>query len=106
MDADQYQLATRMTAIYPKSDAVIYTLLGLGNEAGEIQGKYKKYLRDNVEWNDVKEMMLDELGDVLWYAARLADELHFDLSEVMERNLAKLQSRQQRGVIGGSGDKR
>lgn len=106
MLANDYQLDTRKTAIYPKDDAVVYTILGLGNEAGELQGKYKKFIRDQSKWNDVREMILDELGDVLWYAARLADELEMDLSEVMERNLAKLNSRQVRGVLGGSGDKR
>jgi len=106
MLANDYQLDTRKTAIYPKDDAVVYTILGLGNEAGELQGKYKKFIRDNSKWNDVREMILDELGDVLWYAARLADELEMDMSEVMERNLAKLNSRQVRGVLGGSGDKR
>jgi len=106
MLANDYQEATRATAIYPKDDAVIYTLLGLGNEAGELQGKYKKFLRDGTVWSDVVEMLADELGDVMWYVARLADELDFDLSEIMERNLAKLKGRQVRGTLGGSGDHR
>lgn len=106
MLANAYQEATRSTAIYPKEDAVVYCILGLGNEAGELQGKYKKFIRDNSKWEDVKQMIIDELGDVLWYAARLADELEFDLDEVMERNLAKLKGRQQRGTLGGSGDNR
>lgn len=106
MLANDYQEATRHTAIYPKDDGVCYTILGLSNEAGEVAGKYKKFIRDQSKWDDVKEMLIDELGDVLWYAARLADELDFDLSEVMERNLAKLKGRQARGTLGGSGDKR
>lgn len=106
MQANDYQEATRATAIYPKDDAVVYTILGLGNEAGELQGKYKKFLRDAQKWDDTKEMLIDELGDVLWYAARLADELGFDLSEVMERNLGKLKGRQARGTLSGSGDHR
>ena len=106
MLADDYQKSTKATAIYPRDQGILYTILGLTNEAGEVAGKYKKFIRDQSKWDDVKEMLVDELGDVLWYAARLADELDFDLSEVMERNLAKLEGRQARGTLGGSGDKR
>lgn len=106
MLADEYQAATKKTAIYPKDQGVLYCILGLTNEAGEVAGKYKKYIRDNSDWHDVRQMLLDELGDVLWYASQLADELETDLSEVMERNVAKLKGRQARGTLGGSGDKR
>jgi NTP pyrophosphatase (non-canonical NTP hydrolase) len=106
IDADEYQDACAETAIYPAEEGVVYTMLGLGNEAGELQGKYKKYLRDNSSWDETKEKIIDELGDVLWYAAMLAKELRVPLSLVMDRNLIKLQSRHARGVIGGSGDNR
>ena len=105
-DADEYQDHCAETAIYPSEDGIVYTLLGLGNEAGELQGKYKKYLRDSESWETTKEKMIDELGDVLWYVAMLASELEVPLSLVMERNLIKLQSRQTRGTLGGSGDNR
>ncbi len=50
--------------------------------------------------------MAKELGDVLWYLAQLATELDLDLDEVARANLDKLLSRQQRGVLSGSGDDR
>lgn len=106
IDADEYQDACAETAIYPKEDGVVYTMLGLGNEAGELQGKYKKYLRDNSGWDETREKMIDELGDVQWYVAMHAKELGVPLSVVMDRNLIKLQSRAARGTIGGSGDDR
>lgn len=106
INADEYQDHCAETAIYPAEDGIVYTLLGLGNEAGELQGKYKKYLRDSESWDETKRKMVDELGDVLWYCAMLASELGVPLSTVMERNLLKLQGRQSRGVIGGSGDNR
>lgn len=104
--ADEYQEACNDTAIYPRDQGVLYTLLGLGNEAGELQGKYKKFIRDNQNWPDVRENLIAELGDVLWYAAQLATELDTELSTVMEKNLCKLQGRKHRGTLGGSGDNR
>lgn len=53
-----------------------------------------------------KDQIIDELGDVLWYCAMLATELNSSLSEIAIRNLHKLEDRNNRGVIQGSGDKR
>lgn len=106
MNANDYQRSCAKTAIYPEADGVIYTILGLTNEAGELAGKYKKYLRDDAEWAVVREQLMAELGDVLWYAAMVAHELGFKLSDVMQQNLDKLHSRAERGTLGGSGDSR
>ena len=50
--------------------------------------------------------MASEIGDVLWYCARLASELDLSLSQIAEDNMKKLLDRKERGVIGGSGDNR
>ena len=55
---------------------------------------------------EVREALKLELGDVLWYVAQLASELQFELNEIAAANLAKLASRAERNVIGGSGDHR
>lgn len=47
-----------------------------------------------------------ELGDVMWYLAQLASELGLELDDVAAVNLQKLRSRQERGVLAGSGDDR
>ena len=52
------------------------------------------------------ETLKKEIGDVLWYIARVADDLNIDLTEAVELNLEKLNSRMERGKIGGSGDDR
>lgn len=106
MQADDFQRACKDTAIYPRDSGVIYTLLGLANEAGEAQGKYKKFIRDGGNWSDLRKDLKKELGDVLWYAAMLARELDYDLSDVMEGVVEKLQSRKERGTLQGSGDDR
>ena len=43
---------------------------------------------------------------MLWYAAVLADYLDLSLDDIATANLAKLASRQGRGMLGGSGDNR
>jgi len=45
MDLDTYQERTRETAVYPEQSAVEYLALGLNDEAGEVAGAFKKYLR-------------------------------------------------------------
>ncbi len=108
MDIKTYQEWTEKTAIYPKDAGIAYTILGLAGEAGEVAGKYKKVIRDNngVLTEDRKDQLIDELGDVLWYCARLAEELGISLEEVLQRNHDKLEDRLARNVIQGSGDKR
>jgi NTP pyrophosphatase (non-canonical NTP hydrolase) len=103
MSLTNYQEFTRSTAIYKKEDALNYLCLGLASEAGEVAGKRKKQLRDGGV--DVISLV-DELGDCMWYIARLADELNFSLEEVLQRNWVKLKDRQERNVLRGSGDAR
>lgn len=99
----EYQEFTRTTAIYPKEKALEYLALGLCSESGEVAGKAKKIIRDGV---DLKEQILAELGDCLWYAARICDELDTDLEQVMDENRKKLEDRKARDVLKGSGDNR
>ena len=112
MDLDDYQERALRTAIYPgrgtgSAMALAYVALGLG-ESGEVQGKVKKILRDNggLLTPGVREALIDEAGDMLWYIAQFSSELGVSLSEVAQRNVDKLASRADRGVLGGSGDDR
>jgi len=106
---DLYQDEARSMAIYPNlGDNIYYPTLGLAGEAGEVCEKVKKVMRDSDGEisQKVKDALLLEMGDVLWYLANIASELEVDLSEVAHRNLEKLYSRKTRGVLGGSGDNR
>lgn len=109
MDVDDYQQAALRTARDKDApDEFMHLVLGLVGEAGEIAEKVKKLVRDKN--SDLAQLdrddMASELGDVLWYAAVLANFLGLSLNDVAQRNVDKLADRQRRGVLGGSGDKR
>jgi len=112
MRFNDYQTAIHATAIYPEAGtgsamALAYVGLGLG-EAGEVQGKIKKILRDDAGFvsAEKREAIAAELGDLLWYVARTAEELQYPLENIAEANLAKLYDRKNRNVLQGSGDNR
>ena len=111
MNIDDYQEWTEETAMghatsttegISQEDAVIFLSLALNGEAGEVAEKSKRVLRGDGDLESVE----DEIGDVLWYLARLADELGVSLSDITAENIGKLEDRHERGVIAGSGDER
>lgn len=108
MDLSEYQRRSRRTAEYPREAWLAYPTLGLAGEAGEVAEHAKKAIRDDggSVSDERRAAMSKELGDVLWYVAQIATELGLDLGEIADQNLSKLLSRQQRGVLSGSGDER
>lgn len=109
MELSEYQRLSRRTALYPRGQmGLAYPTLGLTGEAGEVAEHVKKSIRDDggAVTDERRGALSKELGDVLWYLAQLATELELDLDEVAQANLDKLLSRQQRGVLSGSGDDR
>jgi NTP pyrophosphatase (non-canonical NTP hydrolase) len=101
---DEYQDLAEQTAIYPAGQALAYLSLGLG-EAGEVQGKVKKIIRDGPAGPSYEDVA-KELGDLLWYVANLAGVLGYNLSDIAGMNIDKLFDRKERGVLQGSGDNR
>lgn len=108
MNNKEYQEWTLTTAVYPEAGSgsfreLLYLTLGLGNEAGEFQGKVKKMIRgDSVDG----EALINELGDTYWYLTRLCTTLGIDLDELAEHNVVKLEQRKATDTIKGSGDNR
>lgn len=82
-----------------------YARHGLTGEVGELASIYAKALRDGPKENH-KEMVLKELGDILWFISAIAVDEGFYLSEVAATNIHKLRDRKERGVLRGSGDNR
>ncbi|MDN5327571.1 MAG: hypothetical protein PWP03_209 [Candidatus Woesearchaeota archaeon] len=110
MDFDEYQKKALETDLRTSINGnyLIYPLLGLSDEVGEVMGKFKKLYRDRDGKLDdeYKNEIVKELGDVLWYLAVLCDRLNVKLSEVAIKNIEKLSSRNSRGKIKGNGDNR
>ncbi len=81
------------------SPADIYKLanlgMGLAGEAGEVCDYLKKVVFHGHSLD--KEKVCDELGDVLWYLANLADAVGVPLSKVAEDNIEKLKQRYPHG---------
>lgn len=127
MTFEEYETAAVSTAIYPgrgTSLGLIYTALKMNGEAGEFAEHVGKAIRDddfaypfdeaqgtfanlNFPLTDSRrELLIKEIGDVLWYLAAAAKELGTDLSAIAQGNIDKLAKRKAEGKLGGSGDNR
>lgn len=115
MSLNNYQYEAGKFAVYPAETGTVYCALKLAGEAGEVAEKIGKMIRDegynplqsDSEMDAVAAARLaQELGDVLWYVARLAHHIGYNLNDIAQVNLQKLQSRSDRNVLKGSGDDR
>jgi len=73
--------------------AIMVPLLGLAGEAGSLLSEYKKWLREGDRYKPFTDQVSEEIGDILWYLANIADKAGLDLQDIAEENLAKLQDR-------------
>lgn len=89
------------TAFY---EGTLYPVLGLAEEAGEVAGKYGKSIRDQVPLTT--DVVVKELGDVLWMLAAICRDNNVSLEYVAQKNIEKLADRASRGTLTGSGDNR
>lgn len=99
MKLSDFQKNTRLTVEYPKNKALEYLGLGLASEAGEVCSVIKKHIRDGKSLDSLES----ELGDVLWYVARIADELKLNLGIIGLKNTKKLLDRKNKNLIRGDG---
>ncbi len=109
MTFDEYAELAGKTAVYPgRGKNLIYPVLGLAGESGEVAEKVKKLIRDKNFQIDAefKDAIKKELGDVLWYIAAICYELGLSMDDVAKTNIEKLRSRKERNMLHGEGDER
>lgn len=117
-----------MSTCMPSCENISYMLLNLVGEVGEFASKVAKAVRKDqvkigwweegkeadendliptgsfAEWDELKEELKKELGDILWQTAGVAYAMNWTLEEVGLGNLDKLAKRKEAGTIVGSGD--
>lgn len=81
-------------------------VMGILEESGEVAGVFKRLLRGDFGPEECAARLHKELGDVLWYLSQIAADNNWSLEDVAKSNLDKLESRQLRNMIMGSGDNR
>lgn len=71
-----------------KRDAKFLAAMGLCGEAGEVSEILKKHLLHGKDLN--KNMLIDELGDVIWYFFHTLNTFDISFDAVLEGNIVKL----------------
>ena len=92
MDFNEYQdLAQRTSSTISEDEKLDNGILGLCGEVGEVSEHLKKY------WFHGKKLdsylLMEELGDVLWYIAEMCEGLGIYLEDVATHNIQKLMDR-------------
>jgi NTP pyrophosphatase (non-canonical NTP hydrolase) len=78
---------------------VLHGAIGIATEAGEIFESLVSSASHVVPADETN--LAEEIGDVLWYCALLADAIGTDLAAVMRQNVAKLEARYGDGKVHG-----
>ena len=99
---EEYQQQAWKTALETAKNPA-YMVSNLTSEAGEVAGKYAKWIRDGVL---DEEGLQKEMGDVFWQLAGLSTVMGWSLADIASKNLQKLNDRANRNVLTGNGDER
>ena len=75
----------------PELVRVLHAAMGVSTEAGELLDAVKKHVYYGKPLD--RTNLFEEMGDVFWYLAILADCLGVDFEKAMEKNIEKLQIR-------------
>lgn len=124
---NEYQKRAMSTCM-PSCENISYMLLNLVGEVGEFASKVAKAVRKDqvkigwweegkeaeendliptgsfAEWDELKEELKKEAGDILWQLSGLCTVMGWELEDVGLGNLDKLAKRKEAGTIVGNGD--
>jgi len=99
---EEYQRKAWETALETAKNPA-YMVSNLTSEAGEVAGKYAKWIRDGML---DEEGLQKEMGDVFWQLAGLSTVMGWSLADIASKNLQKLSDCAERLTLSGSGDNR
>lgn len=124
---NEYQKRAMSTCM-PSCENISYMLLNLVGEVGEFSSKIAKAVRKEqlkigwweegeeanennliptgsfFEWDEIKEELKKEAGDILWQLSGICTIMGWTLEDVGLGNLDKLAARKEAGTIVGNGD--
>ena len=87
MTANEYQKAAMRTASGRCYD-IANAAMGISGEAGEVTDLVKKAMFQGHDLS--REKVVEELGDLMWYVALMAELIGVTLEDVMVANVEKL----------------
>lgn len=100
MELEQYQRKAQGTDRVPLTgeeardrEARLVPLLGLAGEVGTLLAGYKKFLRDGEAYELFTDNVGEEVGDLLWYLANVAEKWGLSLDQLAAANLNKTTDR-------------
>jgi len=92
MDFNEYQeLAQRTSVTISEGEKLENGILGLFGEVGEVSEHLKKHWYHGRGIDS--HLLMEELGDVLWYVVELCEGLEIKLEDVATHNISKLMDR-------------
>lgn len=121
MTLNEYQEKAMSTCMETSANP-LYMLFMLGEEIGELQGKFSKAIRKGWisfyenkikvnrltvgedEFNEWLDLVKKEIGDCLWGVAGITNVMGWTLEDAGQTNLDKLSARKAVGTIDGNGD--
>ena len=83
------EIGERMGSV--QNQRLLHAGIGLATESGEFLDALKKHIFYGKKLDKVN--LGEEIGDLFWYCAIIADELGLHLDEVMDQNIRKLKAR-------------
>ena len=101
MTGNEYQRLAGRT-MNPELDGESTTrhaLYGLASEVGEVMSIFQHALQEGEPIS--LPLVINEMGDVLWFASELLTSLDIPLDFVMQRNITKLLERYPEGFDAG-----